>query len=598
MRGWSLCPPDDATMEESAPLVTPQTSGLRRLWSRMSRTKTVEEVMADHDASLDGMGEASLHRALTAWDLIAYGLGSTLGAGIYVTVGVAANEDAGPGVMFSFMLASLACMFSAFCYAEFASRVPVSGSAYTFAYTCLGEGVAWFISWNLLLEYGISASAVARGWASYVAALMDNLGAPLPHWLYDWHVGPFSLSPLAVVIVAVCTVVLVGGVKESARLNLIMTGINVAIIGFIIIVGSFHVHSDNLTPVVREDKGVSGIVSAAGIVFFSYIGFDAVSTLAGEVRNPQRDLPIGILGTLAGATVLYVAVSLILTGMVPYHLIDENSPLTQAFNYAGVRWAGTVVAMGSVTTLSATTLCSLFGQPRIFYSMAKDGLLGSAFAKLNNKQVPVFGTVLTGVTSAMICFVLDIGQLTNMISIGTLLAFGTVCASVVLLRFVAPGTRVRATGLLILFSVVTVVSSLLPRFVHGWAQYVSIAVSVVVLLAIVAMLWRMPMAVLDAPFHSPLVPLFPCLGLYFNIHLICGLDFPAIIRLVVWTIIGFVIYFMYGISHSAMEQRARIEKGASASTSSYSPSLTSPLGPGSPSNTAHLITPPTPQLRY
>lgn len=233
----------------------------------------MEDVLADQEASVDGE-KGSLKRTLTAVDLVAYGLGSTLGAGIYVTAGVAANEFAGPGVMFSFCLASLTCLFSAFCYAEFASRVPVSGSAYTFAYTCLGEGIAWFIGWNLTLEYGISASAVARGWASYVAQLFQDLGAPLPTWLHGAEVLGTRLSLLAVLIIAACTVVLLLGVKESARFNFVMTIINVTIILFIIIVGATYVEADNLTPLVREDKGLAGIVTAAGIVFFSYVGFD------------------------------------------------------------------------------------------------------------------------------------------------------------------------------------------------------------------------------------------------------------------------------------------------------------------------------------
>lgn len=355
---------------------------------------------------MDGETKGSLKRTLTAVDLVAYGLGSTLGAGIYVTAGVAANEFAGPGVMFSFCLASLTCLFSAFCYAEFASRVPVSGSAYTFAYTCLGEGVAWFIGWNLTLEYGISASAVARGWASYVAQLFQDLGAPLPTWLHGAEVLGTRISFLAVLIIAACTFVLLLGVKESARFNFIMTIVNVTIILFIVIVGATFVQGDNLTPLVREDKGLAGIVTAAGIVFFSYVGFDgarpsppfpfadppppfpwadplprpppAVSTLAGEVKNPQRDLPIGILGTLGGATLLYVVVSIVMTGMVPYHSIDKQSPLSSAFNTVGARWAAIVVAFGSITTLTATTLCSLFGQPRVYFRWADAAAMRAA----------------------------------------------------------------------------------------------------------------------------------------------------------------------------------------------------------------------------
>ena len=376
--------------------------------------------------------------SLTAWDIVAYGIGSTVGAGLFVVTGRAAKDFAGPGVTVSFVLAGVSCLFSALCYAELASAVPVSGSAYSYTYITLGEAAAWFIGWNLTLEYGVSASAVARGWASYCDSFFASVGAPLPAWLHGFELWPGTLlasaSPLAALICLACTAVLLMGAKESSRLNLAVTAVNLVVIAFIAVVGGARVDPANWEPFAPN--GLSGVLSGASFVFFSYIGFDAVCTLGEECRDPQRDMPVGILGSLGVVSLLYVVVSLVLTGMVPVPEIDPFAPLARAFEGAGLPWAARAVALGSVTILTATTFCSLFGQPRIFLAMSRDGLLPAALGRIHPRtRVPGFGTLFAGGLSAALALLLDIDTLTDVISVGTLAAFVVVCVAVLHLRY-------------------------------------------------------------------------------------------------------------------------------------------------------------------
>lgn len=433
------------SLKESAdPLVHHRSPSLRNVYSWKSLTR--KNMCVIQEQAEPAMG---LAKCLTAVDLISYGVGSTVGAGIFVTVGIVAAEKAGPGTLLSFLFAAIACLLSAFCYSEFAARIPVSGSAYTFSYAVLGEFIGWLyvsyillyapltvfsIGWNLTLEYTISASAVARGWASYVAALFKTLGVTLPDWLVGYPINKwFNISPLAVVIIVLCSFILIMGVKDSAKFNLVITILNVVTILFVIILGAFYIDVKNWDPFLPF--GMSGAFSGAGTVFFSYIGFDSVSSLAGEVKKPTRDLPIGIVGTLLIATVLYVGVSLVITGMVNYATIDHNAPLATAFLDHGLKWAAVIIAVGSVTALTATTLCSLLGQPRIYYQMSKDGLIPPAFGTVHARtQAPIFGTLVTGVLASTLALILDLDTLADMISIGTLLAFTVVCAGVIVLR--------------------------------------------------------------------------------------------------------------------------------------------------------------------
>eukprot|EP00753_Platysulcus_tardus_P009009 PLAT1762.1.p1 GENE.PLAT1762.1~~PLAT1762.1.p1 ORF type:complete len:604 (-),score=320.92 PLAT1762.1:106-1875(-) len=524
------------------------------LVERMTRKKTVEQTVKEIEAESSGSSGPTLKRALGLWDLVAYGLGSTVGAGIFVTTGKAAHTEAGPAVFLSFLISSFACLLSALCYAEFAARVPVSGSAYSFAYTTLGEAAAWFIGWNLTLEYGISAAAVARGWADYFANFFASVGLTLPWWMNDIDLGGsyFSrASPLAAGIVLLVTIVLLLGVKESSRFNMVITVLNVIIIGFIVIYGSAHVDPANWTPFAPH--GASGVFTAAGIVFFSYVGFDAVCTLADEVKDPKRDLPRGIVLSLVASTLLYVAVAIVITGMVPSSKITLTAPLSDAFLSLKLNWAGSLVAFGSVTTLTATTLCSVFGQPRIFYRMAKDGLLFSAFASVSKNQIPYIGTIVTGLSAGLIALVFDINELTNMISIGTLLAFSVVCASVLILRYDEPEQKKPVMWLVVSFFFL----SLLLGPLQTAGQWVLFFIVLAVLVAEAIALWRMRAVDMSGvSFVAPYCPWLPCVGIAFNSRLIMGLPIASLYRLLIWTAIGFIIYFAYGVRNSKLNGRA------------------------------------------
>jgi len=425
----------------------------------------------------------------------------------------------------------------------------------------LGEILGWFIGWNLTLEYSISASAVARGWAGYVARLFGMFGVSLPDYLSGYPVNKFiNLSPLAVVIIVLCTIILALGVKDSARFNLVMTAINVTTIFFIIIVGSLYVDTRNWHPFLPF--GLKGAFAGAGTVFFSYIGFDSVTTLAGEVERPGRDLPVGIVGTLLIATVLYIAVALVITGMVPYHLINKDAPLAVAFSDVGLKWAAIIIAFGSVTALTATTLCSLLAQPRIYYQMAKDGLFFRPFGKVSPKtQVPLFGTIVTGIVSSLLALLFDLDTLTEMISIGTLLAFTVVCAGIVVVRFkqatsYAPKAQVGSEAfrkwviqfLIAFFSCSVVFSYFVKYDFPIWA----IITSTVPLLFIMGALSMVRQTNIPLTFKCPLVPVVPLLGVLVNTFLIVQLPIDAMIRVLIWSFIGFAIYFGYGIRHSRL----------------------------------------------
>jgi amino acid transporter len=622
-------------------------------WNRMRQTKSVAIVMqeAAEDSgeapSADGSGQPSdgvqqsqsLQKVLTIYDIIAYGVGSTVGAGIFVTTGTGAL-NAGPAIVLSFTLASLSCLFSAFAYSEFASRVPVSGSAYTFTYVCLGELASWFIGWNLTLEYAISAAAVARGWSNNFVYFFDLIGAPVPSALNSISVNGGSMiqeiSILAAVICFICMGILLFGVKESSRFNMIMTIMNISVILFIIIAGSTYIDSKNWSIPIPADLdtstykigsscskggffacGLNGILTGAAQVFFAYIGFDSVTTLAEEVKNPKRDLPIGIIVTLSISSALYIGASLVVTGMVPWYLLDQNRPLATAFKQVGNDWAATLIAGITVTGLTASTLTSLFGQPRIFYRMAKDGLLFRAFATLHpTTKAPLWGTIITGCSAAFIAFIFSLDALSNMISIGTLLAFSTVCGGIVILRYESPNrprnsvpgedlqgsspnnnysaenaallegpeyneeVAIPAVKKLLqpLFrravcvsmdrilpsnSAVLLCIYLLPCVMVsvGLRESDTIPWAITIIFAllgvmIVLRIWYLPVDKANLPrsdqFICPLVPFLPCLGIFTNIYLITSLDFLSYVRVFIWTLIGFSIYFFYGIHHSRL----------------------------------------------
>ena len=579
--------------------LTSPSSGFKSVWHRVTRVKTLKTIMAEHQSEYETPGQG-LRRELHISDVIAYGLGSTLGAGIFVVAGQAATGSdsrlaAGPSVSLSFAISAIACLLSAFCYAEFSSRIPVSGSAYSFAYASLGEGLAWFIGWNLTLEYGVSAAAVARAWQDYVKQVFELMGRPLPEWIYHIPLSTpawlssmnstfqfanqtngiknvpsddgsnINLCLLAPLIIFICSCVILLGAKISARFNASMMMLNLLLVSFIIIAGATQVEFTNWQPFAPS--GARGVLENAGFVFFSFIGFDCVCTLAEELRNPQRDLPRGIVITLAIVTFLYISVSLVLTGMQKYTEISAEAPLAGAFAAAAYPRVSFLIAIGTTTTLASTTLCSLYGQPRIFFRMAKDGLIPERFSKLDAQGVPRFGVLVTGLGAGILASLLDLGRLTEMISIGTLLAFSSICLGILVLRYLSPeprnfsvhmsadhtqnGSSLRICVFLLaqFCANLTITSgswhgSLLQWSTFGVATFTTI-------LSIVA-LASIQQNKNQAKFKVPFVPWLPCAGIAVNTHLILGLPSSAILRLGVWTFIGSGIYFGYGIQNSRL----------------------------------------------
>ncbi|CAG9461907.1 unnamed protein product [Pedinophyceae sp. YPF-701] len=436
-----------------APVADGRPGWARTAVQRSFRCKTEAEVIATargpgSDAS--GSGHGALRRTLGPWDAIAFGVASTIGAGLFVTTGRAARHFAGPAVPLSFAAAAAACAPPALCYAELAAKLPVAGSVYSFAYITLGEVVAWLMACALTLEHAVSASAVARGWAYYVAELFVDLGLPLPRWTYEvpWRGDGTPLCPLAAAVILVCTAGLLSGAKESSRLNRIITMMNGFLIVFIVVLGATHVAPNNWTPFAPH--GAAGVLSGASYVFFSFIGFDAVCTMGEELANPRRDLPMGIAGSLGVVMLMYVGVSTVLTGMVPSDELDLHAPLAAAFRVVGVPWASKIVALGTVTVLTATIYCTIYAQPRLLMSMARDGLLPSAFRTISARShVPVFSTAVTGGAAAAVGLVVSVEALTDVISIGVLSTFIVVCASALILRYrgaalsTKPGAAVR-----------------------------------------------------------------------------------------------------------------------------------------------------------
>ncbi len=460
-------------------------------------------------------GEATLKRTLTATQLITLGIGAVIGAGIFVLTGQAAAEHAGPAIMLSFVLAGLACAFAGLCYAEFAAMMPVSGSAYSYSYATLGEFVAWFIGWCLVLEYLFAASTVAVGWSGYLNSFLGTLGIPLPDAIAtapigriagEWvHTGSIINLP-AVLIVAAVTGLCYVGITQSAFVNAIIVAIKVVVILLFVAFGMQFVDPANWTPFIPENEGpgrfgADGVVRAAAIVFFAYIGFDAVSTAAGEAKNPQRDMPIGILGSLVICTVIYIIVCAVLTGMLHYSQLGTPKPVATALEaHPSLLWLKTLIEIGAIAGLSSVILVMLMAQPRIFYTMSRDGLLPRAFGKVHPKfQTPYVGTIIVGVVAACLAGFLPIGLLGEMVSMGTLLAFATVCAGVLILRKTKPD--------------------------------------------------------LHRPFRVPFAMVICPLGVVACLYLFAQPFREHWPLFVGWTILGLAIYFLYGYRHSKLRNR-------------------------------------------
>jgi len=488
---------------------------------KLLATKPIQEF-----AAVGAAGE--LRRSLGPGALTAIGVGGIIGTGIFVLTGVAAANHAGPAIVLAFILAGIGCIFAGLCYAEFAAMIPVSGSAYAYSYATLGEFIAWFIGWNLVLEYLFAASTVAVGWSRYLVKLLDAFhinflppaltNAPIDICPASGFMGTVACNPgsfvttgamanlPAVLVIAIVTSILVVGIKQSSTVNSIIVAIKVAIVLLVIGFGAFYINPDYWHPFIPANTGPgqfgwSGILRAAGIIFFAYIGFDAVSTASQEAKNPQRDVPIGILASLIICTLLYVLMSGVLTGMLPYLQLNDAAPVAAALEaHPDLLWLSKPVIVGAIAGLTSVILVMMLAQSRIFYSMSRDGLLPPAFRSIHPKyQTPVFSTVLTGVGAGLVGGIFPIGILGELVSIGTLTAFITVCIGVLVLRHTRPE---------------------LPR-----------------------------------PFRVPW-PWFTCLGgVLFCGAMALGLPGDTWIRLLVWTIIGVAIYFLYGYKHSVLRRQ-------------------------------------------
>jgi APA family basic amino acid/polyamine antiporter len=482
-------------------------------------------------------GEHELKRALGPVNLITLGIGAVIGAGIFVLTGQAAALHAGPAVALSFVLAGITCAFAGLCYAEFAALIPIAGSAYTYGYATLGELVAWMIGWDLVLEYAFGAATVASGWSGYLVSLLQDFHIYIPPQLtttpgdvlyrYNNHWLPLGSLPMGVglaglphvtgvfnlvafIAILAVTVVLVVGIEESANLNTGMVLIKLTAVGIFLVIGiGFLIHHPeipriNWHPFIPPSEGpgrfgMGGITAGAASIFFAYIGFDAVSTAAQEAKNPQRDMPIGILGTLVICTVLYIAVSAVMTGMVSYKTLDVADPMAVAIDATGIAWGSILVKVGAVFGLATVMLVMLLAQSRIFFSMSRDGLLWKWAGKIHPRfRTPYLSNIVVGVIVAFLPAVLPINRLAELVNMGTLLAFAIVCAGVWILRR------------------------------------------------------RMPD--LHRPFKTPWVPLVPILGIFSALYLIWTL--PALTKEVVvaWLIVGLGIYFTYSVRHSKVQK--------------------------------------------
>jgi len=504
------------------------------MFRNLFRTKNLDQLLRESETQ-----ETKLKRTLGSVDLIALGIGAIIGSGIFATVGTAVAGDAlrpgaGPAIIISFFFTAVACAFCGLCYAEFASLIPIAGSAYTYSYATLGELVAWIIGWDLIIEYAVGNVAVAIAWAAYFHQFCEGIGLHIPAWIaVDYRsaaqageavlqaggnvdqsislfyqawvdhptvIGiPVIFNFLGSTIVLLITWLLVIGVKESARANNVMVAIKLVIIFFFIYSGFKYVKPENWTPFMPN--GFGGVWVGASLIFFAYIGFDAISTTAEECKNPGRDMPIGIIGSLAICTVIYIVVAVVLTGMVPSDKLGVADPLAAAFAYVGADVSAGVVSIGAVIAMTAVLLVFQLGQPRIFFSMSRDGLLPKYFARVHPKyRTPHVTTIWTGIVVAAISGIANINEIVELTNIGTLFAFVLVCIGIIILRYREPD-RPRA-------------------------------------------------------FRTPLVPLVPILGIASCIYLMFGLPWLTWWRFVIWLAIGMVVYLAYGHRKSKLRNLA------------------------------------------
>ena len=459
---------------------------------------------------IDVNADTGLKRCLNAFDLTMLGIGCIIGTGIFVLTGVVAAQHSGPAIVLSFILSGTACAFAALSYAELAGAIGGAGSAYGYAYSGIGEFIAWIIGWDLILEYSVATSTVAIGWSGYFGKIMELLGIHLPHALTNAPLDGGIANVPAMAIVLLLSVLLSIGVQESARFNTVMVFVKLTAVAIFIVVAAPHINPANWHPFIpaattdasgQSHFGLSGVFTGASVIFFAYIGFDAVSTAAEETVNPQRNLPIGIIASLVICTILYIVVSGILTGVVHYDQIDIKAPIADALKQLGIGWAEALVSIGALAGITTVMLVLYFGLTRIVMAMARDGLLPKPMAVINPKtQTPVRLIVGSGVVIALIAGLFPIGKVAELVNLGTLAAFFLVCASVIVLRKTRPD--------------------------------------------------------LKRPFRTPLVPLVPILGMLFCGFLMYKLPTLAWIGFVIWSAFGLVLYFVYSRSHSELAQQS------------------------------------------
>ena len=464
--------------------------------------KPVDALLAEAE------GEKSLKRSLSATSLVALGIGAIIGAGIFTLTGVAAATHSGPAMVYSFLLAAAGCAFAGLCYSEFSTMIPIAGSAYTYSYATMGELIAWIIGWALVLEYAVGAATVAVSWAATFDSILLSFGVEMPRWMVA---SPFSPQPgranlVAVAILFVISGILIRGISESAKFNDLIVIIKVTVVVFFIGIGYFFINYANYHPFLPPNTGEfgafgwSGVLAGAGQIFFAYIGFDAVSTAAQEARDPKRDMPIGIIGSLAICTVLYILYSLVLTGIVNYKDLNVAAPLAVAVDHMkGLPWIGFLMKLGSLCGLTSVMLVMLLGQSRVFYSMSNDGLLPKLFSDIHPRfRTPWKSNLLLMVFVSLGAAFTPIDRLGNLTSIGTLFAFSVVCAGIVIMRKKRPD---------------------LPR-----------------------------------PFRTPMVPAVPVLGVLVNFGLMAGLGAITWGAFLLWMLIGLAVYFSYSRSHSSLQR--------------------------------------------